>query len=203
MKFAMLLTALGIAGIRLLASPAAVPDAFPLNVYLNGVDWIPQIMLGPAEDTASKMLLEVGVKATWHHRLPRRGESRPETTMVVQIKYDPDSIRQGGAIASAQVFEGSSITLLYHRIKWAEGMPIVGPRVLAHVLVHEIAHNLQGVPRHSDTGVMKSSWTQSDYAEMSRRPLRFEPFDIDLIQLGLKQRRERLAAAGFTSARDL
>jgi hypothetical protein len=39
--------------------------------------------------------------------------------------------------------------------------------VLAHVLVHEITHILQGIDRHSESGVMKSP---GDY--VSHRPPR-------------------------------
>src|SRR5262249_12324312 len=75
----------------------------------------------------------------------------------------PDHQRRGSGwaaapIAFAKVYEGTEITLFYSRIKWAESQGLMGPMVLAHTLVHEIAHNLQGIGRHSKTGVMKPEW---------------------------------------------
>jgi hypothetical protein len=59
--------------------------------------------------------------------------------------------------------------------------------VLGHVLVHEITHILQGIDRHSETGVMKARWTAQDYSKMTWEPLPFTPEDIDLIQRGLSK----------------
>ena len=58
-------------------------------------------------------------------------------------------------------------------------------QLLAHVLVHEITHILQGITRHSETGIMKAHWTPEDYEEMQLRPLSFTRKDIELIQIGL------------------
>jgi hypothetical protein len=60
------------------------------------------------------------------------------------------------------------------------------------VLAHEITHILQGISRHSASGVMKARWTINDFAGMSIHPLRFEEEDVDLIYEGLA-RRARLA----------
>jgi len=67
------------------------------------------------------------------------------------------------------------------------------PYVMAHVLVHEVAHVLQGVKRHSDNGVMKANWTGEDFAQMRRKALPFTADDIDLIQSGVGDRERRLA----------
>jgi hypothetical protein len=64
--------------------------------------------------------------------------------------------------------------------------PNPGASVMAHVLVHEIAHVLEGIDRHSRTGIMKVRWDDRDYFEMLRNPLPFAPEDADLIHLGLK-----------------
>jgi hypothetical protein len=60
--------------------------------------------------------------------------------------------------------------------------------LLGHVLAHEIGHILQGVERHSSTGLMKERWDYRDYVEMQRQPLRFTAEDLLLIQQGLKNR---------------
>ena len=60
--------------------------------------------------------------------------------------------------------------------------------VLAHVLAHEITHVLEGVARHSDTGIMKAVWSPADYRQMKFHPLPFAPEDVDLIRDAIANR---------------
>jgi hypothetical protein len=79
-------------------------------------------------------------------------------------------------------YEGSHILILYDRLlrKFQEGGI---SSLLAHVLVHEDTHILQGIHRHSDRGVMKANWDGSDYKAMRWKPLSFTAEDIDLFTL--------------------
>jgi hypothetical protein len=70
-----------------------------------------------------------------------------------------------------------------------------GPCILQHVLVHEITHILEGVARHSETGVMKAKWTLGDFYDMQTKTLPFASEDVDLIYRGLAQRRSRVGKA--------
>jgi hypothetical protein len=70
-----------------------------------------------------------------------------------------------------------------------------GPSLLAHVLVHEIAHVLEGIDRHSTSGIMTAEWNDNDFLGMRRKALRFAPEDIDLIYDGLQVRNAHLGAA--------
>ena len=58
--------------------------------------------------------------------------------------------------------------------------------MLAHVLAHEITHILQGIKRHSKTGVMKAKWSYEDIRKMTWKPLPFAEEDIRLIHLGME-----------------
>jgi hypothetical protein len=64
---------------------------------------------------------------------------------------------------------------------------------LAHVLAHEITHILQGVSRHSESGVMKATWDQRDFEKMAWKPLTFTERDVMLIHFGLEARAARKA----------
>jgi hypothetical protein len=75
------------------------------------------------------------------------------------------------------------------------------PRLLAHVLVHEITHILQRVSRHSASGVMKARYNETDHFEMKRKDLSFTKEDIDLIHLGLALRQARLAGTTSIASR--
>jgi hypothetical protein len=90
----------------------------------------------------------------------------------------PDSLAYTGSS------EGSHITVFLDRVEQMRAPS----NVLAHVMVHEITHLLQGVNRHSATGIMKEVWTVGDFGGMRLRPLPFTRLDIDLIYAGLAAR---------------
>jgi len=60
--------------------------------------------------------------------------------------------------------------------------------ILAHVMTHEITHVLQGIERHSATGVMKARWDAKDFLNMTFSPLPFTVDDIDLLHTALRLR---------------
>jgi hypothetical protein len=66
--------------------------------------------------------------------------------------------------------------------------PVLLPTLLAHVLVHEITHVLEGVSRHSETGLMKAHWTGKDYMATAHKPLEFDPVDVNIIHYRLAHR---------------
>ena len=61
------------------------------------------------------------------------------------------------------------------------------PAVLGHVLAHEIVHALQGLARHSETGLMMRRWTISELSDMCIRPLSLDIADVSLIHRGLNR----------------
>ena len=73
------------------------------------------------------------------------------------------------------------------RINKAGGTDL-GYKLLAHVLVHEITHILQGTDRHSPNGIMKSHWKSEDLLQMASGPLPFDQHDLKLIHEGLAAR---------------
>ncbi|WP_410971913.1 hypothetical protein, partial [Salmonella sp. SAL4445] len=78
--------------------------------------------------------------------------------------------------------------VLYDRIQaFSRNNSATPAMILGHVLTHEITHILQGIDRHSPTGVMKARWDATDYFEMTRSPLPFTPGDIELIRTGLRR----------------
>ena len=54
---------------------------------------------------------------------------------------------------------------------------------------------MEGISRHSATGIMKARWDDNDYCAMRRKPLDFAQEDVDLIYAGLKARQARAALA--------
>ena len=107
---------------------------------------------------------------------------------MLDFSTDTPPSQDVGALAYALAYEGVHIAVMFDRIKMRGGGPTLISTLLAHVVTHEIAHLLQGISRHTATGVMKAHWDAKDIAAMAQAPLPFSSEDIDLIRRGLGQR---------------
>jgi hypothetical protein len=141
-----------------------------------------------AQAQASEMFAAIGVKLDWRCR-----KSSSQESIVISLAARAPENRKAGALAYARPFEGTHIVIFYDRV--SKMMPNQVHAVLAHVLVHEITHILQGLSRHSESGVMKARWDSQDFAQMSWKPLPFTANDVDLIQRGLDARDARSLVA--------
>jgi hypothetical protein len=157
-----------------------------VRVYVDN-NAVPPSVLHLAEAMADVMFASAGVRIEWRGHSPEGGPVRGGALAIGLASNTPDHLLPG-ALAFARVYEGVHIDVFCDRLsRLAPGSKLAVP-LLAHVLVHEITHILQGIDRHSDTGVMKACWTASDYADMVSAPLPFTPQDIQLILLGLAAR---------------
>jgi hypothetical protein len=144
-----------------------------------------------AQALASKIFARIGVRIEWHSSAPC-----PSAASLIQITFSEETpgTQLRDAWAYALPYEGTHIVVFYDRIRRRnrEGGP---QQLLAYVMVHEITHILQGVNRHSATGLMKAQWSHEDYFEMRRGRLGFAEGDMDLIYRGLDARAARPAGA--------
>jgi hypothetical protein len=152
----------------------------------------------PATMMASRMFGAIGVKVEWHDDR-HFCETPNDQTIAVSFSHKTPADRLPGALAYALPYEGVHIEVFYDRI--AIPAPDVRTALLAHVLVHEITHILEGVSRHSDRGIMKAHWDAADRVGMLRIPLSFAPQDVVMIHEGLKARAAR-QTRGTLLARD-
>ena len=90
--------------------------------------------------------------------------------------------------------------MFYDRIKGQVDGSMV-PRLLAHVLVHEITHILQRVGRHSVCGIMKARFNETDHFMMKGKGLGFTKEDIDLIHMGMDWRQARPTGTTLIASR--
>jgi hypothetical protein len=160
-----------------------------LTVYVQNNAMVPGRLLIPAEGLASRMFDEIGICLVWREGKPTVETSQPP--IFIELATATPATREPGALAFALPFEGRHLTVFFDRIA---KLPY-RDTVLAHVIVHEITHLLQGVVRHSATGVMKAHWSIGDFAAMRFRPFSFTPEDVDLIYAGLATRSETVTAA--------
>ena len=137
-----------------------------------------------AQKIASKMFARIHVNLEWHG--DRRFCKVPgDHVIVVSLSTHTPRTLLPGALAYALPYEGTHIEVFYDRMDKEES----GDRyILAHVLVHEITHILQGFARHSETGVMQAHWGADDLTQMKLTPLDFTAEDVTLIRAGLKGR---------------
>jgi hypothetical protein len=145
------------------------------------------------------MFKSAGVALEW--RAAGLGACRkPQQTSTVMLDFatNTPSSQYPGALAYTRPYERVHIIVLFDRIEKKAAGPVQVSLLLGHVMAHEIAHLLQGISRHSETGVMKARWDSHDFLQMTQEPLRFTPEDINLIQLGLLSR----VAADFPTSRD-
>jgi hypothetical protein len=89
------------------------------------------------------------------------------------------------ALATARPYaeSGVRIVIFYDRVvpllRWKHAPQAT---ILGYVLAHEIAHVLQGIARHSTTGIMRVRWTENDFMQMGLGVFSFTNEDIQLMQ---------------------
>ena len=193
MKTTRLVAMLAMAGASLCAGQSAATQKATVTVCMEP----DQHVLMGVRPLASAMFASIGVRIAWHEL-----DSCPAEVGAIQVRLSRDStrVRDSGAeaLAFARPYAGTVVVFL-DRVE--ELNRNGGPSVLAHVLVHEITHVLEGIDRHSATGIMKARWNYNDYLEMRRKPLLFAQEDVNLIYDGLKMPRVAPAAMLTRAAR--
>jgi hypothetical protein len=148
-----------------------------------------------AQAIAGKMFAEIGVQIKW--RTKRECAKSKDALIHILLLTGAPLNHYPNALAFANPFEGRHITVFADRIHNPADPPRVVTCKLAHVLVHEITHILQGTDGHAASGIMKAKWNQDDFNHMAWKPLSFNPLDIELIKLGIKT--WRLRATGMAA----
>jgi hypothetical protein len=98
------------------------------------------------------MFAKVGVMLHWR----RAAYNCPAEAIIVSLTVDTLNALRPNTLAYALPCEGTSIRVFFDRIhEVSRKRPSIECPLLAHVLVHEIAHLLGGTV-HSNSVVMKS-----------------------------------------------
>jgi hypothetical protein len=151
---------------------------------------------------ASELFHSAGVKLEL--RTGRRScEGQREDVIVVSLSMNTPPDLRPGALAYARPFEGVHIRVFYDRIANGAHSRQLQPYLLAYVIVHEITHILEGIDRHSDSGIMKAKWASREHDLMLKSQLPFTEEDIQLIHLGLATRAARRASGTLVAGAEL
>ena len=162
-------------------------DANRVIVFVQN-DVAPTDVVSRAKFLASDLFDRVNVKIEWHCGKPRGEGADNAIAVELYLPYDGHP----HPIAYALPYEGVHIRVFYDRVQYQSNPAAL----LAHVLVHEITHILQGADHHSLTGIMKERWSIADIDKMSSRTLMFTEADVLLLQKGLAIRAQRAGLAG-------
>src|SRR5712692_4303437 len=174
MKITTMVALAAVVGMSAQAKQAEESIGQRVDVYIYN-DLGPLRELPMAEGLAAEMFLRAGVQIRWHY-----GGQLPAGAIAITLASQAPASLTPGTMAFAFPYERVHITVFLDRVLRKNGF--VSPSVLlAHVLIHEITHILQGIDRHSDSGVMKACWTGQDYQAMAWKPLPFASEDVDLI----------------------
>jgi hypothetical protein len=161
-------------------------------VYLQNNANVPQDVTNRAEELASSMFASVDVKIDW--RIGEPSASASPEAIAMRLAGNTPKMEMPGALAYAMPREGVHIVVFWDRIEFG----LNSPELLAHVMVHEITHILEGVSRHSESGIMRAQWTEVDHKTMKTHPMSFAAEDVDLIHRGLATRSASLVGTKRT-----
>jgi hypothetical protein len=184
-----------------LAQSGQPKQKLTVDIYINTHD-DSSILLGPGKPMASAIFEKIGVRVNWHDgelgttRSTTRTDSSHPAFGIRTVEHAPQSATPG-ALAAAQLLDnsGTEITVYRDRVRrFLADHPSLPAVAAGYVLAHELAHVMQGIPRHSDSGILKAHWSREDYQEMTFHKLAFTSSDVDLIAAGLNSRAARQAA---------
>ena len=155
-----------------------------ITVGLENALIVPFAVLAQAQATASRIYAAIGVNLTW------RSNGKGEISM--QFDTGVAATDHPGAMAYAAPYAqgGTRIHVLIDRLQDPRS-PRLSGLYLGHVMAHELGHVLEGISRHSDSGVMKARWDATDFEQMAFRPLSFSDADVELIRSGVARRMAR------------
>jgi hypothetical protein len=175
--------AIALCGTHLPARSAAVETGPEIAVLVDGRGLLPESLIWEAEFGTAGIFKHAGLRVRW------TGEKRPGTPdcprviTVAIATAAPDHMPPG--VLAATCLRTGSINVYYDRIAQAmQARPKFGAALLSNIFAHEIAHVLQSVNRHSDTGILKAHWSRDDFLMMLNHQLAFTPLDVALIRAG-------------------
>ena len=171
-----------------LALVASAHAATTVRVCVNSGTSVSTFIFARAEAITGRMFKGAGIALDWHSVANARCRGlQPARSVKLDFVAGRPAGEHPGALAYAQPYEADRVVVLYDRVEASADGPTQVSTLLAHVIAHEITHLLQGISRHSETGVMKAQWSAHDFLQMAYKPLPFTPEDVDLIHRGLRR----------------
>jgi len=165
--------------------------ALCVTVETGGDRSIPAITVFASRMTAMRVFGGAGISVDF----VSAGAARKRTDCVlIRVEFVPNApaCASPSALAYALPYQhgGTQIRVFLDRALGSGSATQTGIR-LGYVVSHEIGHILEGIARHSESGVMKASWNNHDLGQMLMQALRFEREDVELMREGVEVLRAR------------
>ena len=152
-----------------------------------------RLIVDAAKTLASMMFAGIRVGLRWYEPPVCRAGTTDPVFVTLQTLTPKGYFPR--ALGTALPLEGSHAWVFYDRVRRSYRGDKYVAALLAHVMAHEIAHVLQGSGHHSDSGIMKAQWSDTECARIAYFPLMFTREDEVLIHRGLEERHSRLASS--------
>ena len=165
-------------------------DAIPtVTIYLDYDVRVSATGVFRATSQASKMFAKIGMPVQFRYgRKPQTaGQNGLELNIYVGIRA-PREIHSRALGSSHPFSQDGRIEVFYSQIQ--NYNPEVGPEYVAclHPGPRDRALVLEGIDRHSATGVMKAEWNFQDLLKIRGGALEFETSDVEFIRVGIENR---------------
>lgn len=144
-------------------------------------------LLPSVKAKTSKLFATIGIRLEWTE--DRRYCRNDSGAIRLSVRRQASPTSGPDWLGYALPYDRRPIVAFYDRVVSSRGI-VSAEDMLAYVFAHEIAHILEGISRHSASGIMKASWDNTDRLLMTQGSLTFAPIDIELICDGLKLRVE-------------
>lgn len=164
---------------------------------------------------ASRLLAEAGIQLEWLPRIPDAAVVPDVIGIIVVATAPPEYAAPGKiqALASALPYGRGPvhIQVYFDRLTdYVAPYGARGPMIMGHVLAHEIGHVVEGIARHSATGLMRATWSTDDLLQIERQTLSFAPEDRLLMRSRLASKEDSVPvlsgnlanAASYDKVRD-
>jgi hypothetical protein len=184
---------------------------YRVNVQLSSQVAAPPDLLRDGQDAATTIFAGVHVQLTWTGQNQQVsnpvascvGEPGTHNLAVEIVPHAPATFSDVAlAMAMPYAVSGVRIVIFYDRVDpLLRGHNAPAATILGYVLAHEIAHVLQGIARHSETGIMRPRWTDNDFKQMGIRVLMFTAEDVQMIQQRLAPRDTSAGCSELLSAK--
>jgi hypothetical protein len=171
---------------------------YRVNVRMSSQVEAPPDVLRGAQDAASRIFAGIHIQLVWTSQTQQvsnpvagcLGEAATRDLAVEIVPHAPASFSDVAlAMAMPYAESGVRIVIFYDRVDpLLRGHNAPAATILGYVLAHEIAHVLQGIARHSETGIMRARWTNNDFKQMGIRVLIFTAEDVQLMRRRLATR---------------
>ena len=186
-------------------------DWYRVNVQMSSQVAAPPDLLRDGQAAASNIFAGIHVQLIWTGQTQQVlsavagcvGEPATHDLAVEIVPHAPASFSDVAlAMALPYADSGVRIVIFYDRVEpLLRGHHAPEATILGYVLAHEIAHILQGIARHSETGIMRARWTDNDLKQMGIRVLTFTPEDVQLIRRLLAHRDASAGCSELLSAK--